>query len=395
MVNIGMKKLEATKYLVNRILRNYSLCDFCIGRLISKELCLKPSRVLGKRFTSNEKKSVVKKCFICKNIFEKMDQVMKQIIENSSKYQFSTFLIGSILKPSISDNDDIIRSKFKIKGVINVKNQINYEIGKKFARQTKSKLDTNNPDLTLKINFKDDSCKIYSKPLFIYGRYTKGRRNFPQKQMSCKNCQGSGCISCDFHGLENFNSVEGQIAKFVIKKFHSKQVKINWIGGEDKTSLISGKGRPFFVKIFDPHIRKLRIKKENVLDGIKLHDLRQIQSQPIDSVPFRSKVIISVKSEQPLEDNLLKKLLTIKNIPLEIHNQGERTVKKSIYDIKYKKSNPNSLKISMLVDGGVPIKSFIENSNVQPNLTTLLKNRCTCVQFDFKEIDIMSSSSKN
>ena len=49
----------------------------------------------------------------------------------------------------------------------------------------------------------------------------------------------------------------------------------------------------------------------------------------------------------------------------------------------------------MLVDGGVPIKSFIENSNVQPNLTTLLKNRCTCVQFDFKEIDIMSSSSKN
>ena len=122
----------------------------------------------------------------------------------------------------------------------------------------------------------------------------------------------------------------------VIKKFNSKQVKINWIGGEDKTSLISGKGRPFFVKIFDPHVRKLRIKKQNVLDGIKLHDLRQIQNQPIDSVPFRSKVIISVKSEQPLEDGLLKKLLTIKNAPLEIHNQDERIVQKSIYDIKYK-----------------------------------------------------------
>ena len=395
MLNIDMKKLVSTQNLVDRILRNYSLCDFCIGRLISKELCLKPSRSLGKRFTSNRKKLTLKKCFICKNTFEKLDKVVEQMIDNSSTYQFSTFLIGSILKPSISDNDDVVRSKFKIKGAINVKNQINYELGKKFARQTKSKHNTNNPDLTFKINFKNDSCKIHSKPVFMYGRYTKGKRNFPQKQESCKNCQGKGCITCDFHGLENFNSVEGQIAKFVIKKFNSKQVKINWIGGEDKTSLISGKGRPFFVKIFDPHVRKLRIKKQNVLDGIKLHDLRQIQNQPIDSVPFRSKVIISVKSEQPLEDGLLKKLLTIKNAPLEIHNQDERIVQKSIYDIKYKKTNSKYLKISMSVDGGVPIKSFIENSNVQPNLTKLLQNRCTCVHFDFKDIDIMSSSCKN
>ena len=40
----------------------------------------------------------------------------------------------------------------------------------------------------------------------------------------------------------------------------------------------------------------------------------------------------------------------------------------------------------MFVDGGVPIRSFIENSSVQPNLTELLQNRCTCVQFDFKQI---------
>ncbi len=390
-----MKQCESVQKLVGRILRNYYLCDFCIGRLISKELCLKPSKSLGKRFTSNSKKSVVKKCFICKNTFEKLDQVIEHMIENSSTYQFSTFLIGSILKPSISDNDDIIRSKFKIKGVINVKNQINYELGKKFARKAKSKLDTNNPDLTFKIDFKDDSCKIHSRPVFLYGRYTKGKRNFPQKQKSCKNCQGKGCISCNFHGLENFNSVEGQIAKFVIRKFNSKQVKINWIGGEDKVSLISGNGRPFFVKILEPHIRKLQIRKHYVLDGIKLHDLRQIKNQPKDSVPFISKVIISVRSEQPLDNNLLKKLLTVKNTQLEIHNKDKRIVQKSIYDIKYKKTNSKSLKISMSVDGGVPIKSFIENSNVQPNLTKLLQNRCTCVQFDFKEITIMSDSCKN
>ena len=390
-----MKKSRSIQYLVNEILRNYPLCDFCIGRLISKELDLKPSSKLGKKFNSKTKKSESRKCFICKNIFENFDEVITHIIESSSSYQFSTFLIGSILKPSVSDNEDIIRSKFKLKGAVNIKNQINHEIGKKFARKTKSKLDTTNPEITLKINFKDNSCKVHSRSLFMYGRYTKRKRNLPQKQTPCKNCQGKGCFSCDFHGLENFNSVEGQIAKFVNGKFNSKQVKINWIGGEDKASLISGNGRPFFVKISEPHIRRLRIKKQNELNGIKLHDLRQIKNQPIDSVPFRSKVVILVKSELPLQNNLLKKLLIVKNNPLVIKNQGERIVKKSIYDFKYKKLNSNTLKISMVVDGGVPLKSFIENSNVQPNVTELLQNRCTCVQFDFKQIDVMNSSFRN
>ena len=390
-----MKKSKSIQYLVNEILRNYHLCDFCIGRLISNELDLKPSSNLGKKFNSKTKKSELRKCFICKNIFENFDQVVTHMIESSSSYQFSTFLIGSILKPSVSDNEDIIRSKFKLKGAVNIKNQINHEIGKKFARKTKSKLDTTNPEITLKINFKDNSCKIHSRSLFMYGRYTKRKRNLPQKQTPCKNCQGKGCFSCDFHGLENFNSVEGQIAKFVIGKFNSKQVKINWIGGEDKASLISGNGRPFFVKISEPRIRRLRIKKQNELNGIKLHDLRQIKNQPIDSVPFRSKVVILVKSELPLQNNLLKKLLIVKNNPLVIKNQGERIVKKSIYDFKYKKLNSNTLKISMVVDGGVPLKSFIENSNVQPNVTELLQNRCTCVQFDFKQIDVMNSSFRN
>ena len=390
-----MKKSKSIQYLVNEILRNYHLCDFCIGRLISNELDLKPSSNLGKKFNSKTKKSELRKCFICKNIFENFDQVVTHMIESSSSYQFSTFLIGSILKPSISDNEDIIRSKFKLKGAVNIKNQINHEVGKKFARKTKSKLDTTNPEITLKINFKDNSCKIHSRSLFMYGRYTKRKRNLPQKQTPCKNCQGKGCFSCDFHGLENFNSVEGQIAKFVIGKFNSKQVKINWIGGEDKASLISGNGRPFFVKISEPRIRRLRIKKQNELNGIKLHDLRQIKNQPIDSVPFRSKVVVLVKSELPLQNNLLKKLLIVKNNPLVIKNQGERIVKKSIYDFKYKKLNLNTLKISMVVDGGVPLKSFIENSNVQPNLTELLQNRCICVQFDFEQIDVMNSSFRN
>ena len=390
-----MKNQKSTQILVKSILKKYSICNYCLGRLISKKLCLKPSKNLGKKFNIKSTDSDLKKCFICKNIFEKLDQVVAQMIQNSSSYEFQNFLVGSIIKPSISDNDDIIKSKFKIKGILNVKTHINQEISKKFKRQTKSKLDVLNPTITFKINFKDESCQVYSKSLFVYGRYTKKQRNMPQKQTTCKNCQGKGCMICNFHGLENFNSVEGQIAKFLYKKFKSKQVKVNWIGGEDKSSLILGNGRPFFVKIFDPHIRKVRFEKQNSLNGMQLHGLRQILNQPKDSIPFRSRVVILVESKIPLKNNLLKKLHLIKKNPLVINNSDEKIVKKSVYDLKYKKIKPNFLQIIMSVDGGISIKSFVEDSSIQPNLTELLDNECKCMQFDFKQIDMISNINKN
>ena len=390
-----MKNQKSTQILVKLILKKYSICNYCLGRLISKKLCLKPSKNLGKKFNIKSTDSDLKKCFICKNIFEKLDQVVAQMIQNSSSYEFQNFLVGSIIKPSISDNDDIIKSKFKIKGILNVKTHINQEISKKFKRQTKSKLDVLNPTITFKINFKDESCQVYSKSLFVYGRYTKKQRNMPQKQTTCKNCQGKGCMICNFHGLENFNSVEGKIAKFLYKKFKSKQVKVNWIGGEDKSSLILGNGRPFFVKIFDPHIRKVRFEKQNSLNGMQLHGLRQILNQPKDSIPFRSRVVILVESKIPLKNNLLKKLHLIKKNPLVINNSDEKIVKKSVYDLKYKKIKPNSLQIIMSIDGGISIKSFVEDSSIQPNLTELLDNECKCMQFDFKQIDMISNINKN
>ena len=44
----------------------------------------------------------------------------------------------------------------------------------------------------------------------------------------------------------------------------------------------------------------------------------------------------------------------------------------------------------MYADGGLPIKPLIETTNFFPNFTYLLKNKCNCVQFDFKKIDVVS-----
>ncbi len=119
-----------------------------------------------------------------------------------------------MIKPSIIDRDDYIRSKYKLKGIDSVKTDISKELRKSFSRKTKKIIDFLDPDVTFTVNLKDESCQMRSKSIFLSGRYIKTLRGIPQKQNSCENCFGKGCRICNFHGISEFDSIEGIISKF-------------------------------------------------------------------------------------------------------------------------------------------------------------------------------------
>ena len=187
----------------------------------------------------------------------------------------------------------------------------------------------------------------------------------------------------------DFNSSILDLSKFLIKKFDCKKVKINWIGGEEKTSLVLGNGRPFFVKIINPKKRKKIIRRKTKLQGIELLELRKINTQPKDPIFFKSKIDVVMNSDKPIKSRELKNLER-STMPLIIHIDGKKSVTKKIYKINFKKLSSKSFKINFYADGGIPIKSLIQGSTVIPNMTDLLKTKCECVQFDFKKIDVMS-----
>ena len=62
------------------------------------------------------------------------------MLAESKEYDFSTFSVGAIIKPSIIDRDDFIRSKYKLKGIDSIKTDITKELGKLFSRKTKKKI---------------------------------------------------------------------------------------------------------------------------------------------------------------------------------------------------------------------------------------------------------------
>jgi tRNA pseudouridine synthase 10 len=385
-LRIYLTKTDLVISDAKRILKDYNLCDNCLGRLFASKLRVSSHKILGNKIRRILKKSNPKVCYICKNTISKLDVQLNKMLEMSHDYEFSSFLVGAILQPSILDRDDLIRSKFKLKGINSIKGDINREIGKKFGRKTKTHVDYQNPDIVFTLDFKNEECEIKPKPVFLSGRYTKNARSLPQKQKPCQNCKGKGCYMCEFHGISEFDSVEGKIAKFLYEKFGTLQAKMTWIGSEDESSLVLGKGRPFFVKLVNPHKRKMHLDKKIKLGDVTLYGLRVIEKIPPNTVRFKSKVEMEVQTENEIKSSQLRNLRKLEKQPISIYENSGKRSQRRIYDIQYKKKSSNSFSLFMKADGGVPLKRLADGVEVTPSLSSLLENPCKCKVFDFHEI---------
>ena len=122
------------------------------------------------------------------------------------------------------------------------------------------------------------------------------------------------------------------------------------------------------------------------MDTVFLSELRKLPVQPKGSVPFKSEVSITIDTKKPISSSTLKKLSTLKNAKIMNHSKDKKDNLKQIYDVHYKKLGKNRFLLDLFVDGGIPIKSFVQNSDLTPNISELLENPCLCKKLDFKNI---------
>tara|TARA_B100001142_G_scaffold170524_1_gene170117 strand:+ start:128 stop:1273 length:1146 start_codon:yes stop_codon:yes gene_type:complete len=367
----------------NLILKKYDLCDQCLGRLFSKQLGLSSNKLLGRKL---KKDSVFQsKCYVCKNLFCNLDHFLKLMLDSSLNYTFKTYGIGIMIKPSIVDRDDFLRSKYQLKGIDSVKTDITKELIKLFTKKTHKMMDPFDPEITFTLNLKDESCQLRSKSITISGRYLKSKRGYAQKQKSCDNCSGKGCRICNFHGISEFESVEGIISKLIFKKFGGTTAKFTWIGGEDRSSLVLGNGRPFFVKIKNPSKRKSKLSDEE-FNSVSLFNLKLVHESPKKSLTFHSKIKIKISTKLQINSKNLKKLKDLTTYPITVYEKSGKRYEKKIFDLKYKKNSTNLFTIIMSAEGGFPIKRFVIGDDVLPNISSVLDTMCMVQEFDFLDI---------
>ena len=371
--------------ITNQILKKYELCENCLGRLFSKQLHLSSNKLLGKKLRKNT--NSVQKCYICKNLFDNLNHFLKLMLDASSNYSFSSFSVGAMIKPSVIDRDDYIRSKYKLKGIDSVKTDISKELRKLFSRKTKKTVDFLDPDVTFTINLKDESCQIRSKSISFSGRYIKTLRGISQKQKSCENCSGEGCRTCHFHGISEFDSIEGIISQFLFKKFGGSTAKFTWIGGEDKSSLVLGTGRPFFVKIKNPRKRNSKLTSVT-FDFLKITNLKIVPESPKNPLKFKSSIQLKISTEGKIDSKNLKKLKDLQKHPIVVYEKSGKRSEKKIFSVKYKKNSSNAFTLFIKAEGGLPVKRFVNSDDVSPGISQILNTSCICQQFDFLDIQV-------
>jgi len=166
------------------ILKECDLCDNCLGRFFINSTRLSSGKRLGNKIRNSINARAVTKCYICKNLLSNADLYVKMMQNASMGYEFSTFTVGAILKQSIIERDDKLRSKFNLHGVDGIKTAVTRELGKKFVSKTKKRIDHLLADITFTINFRTEQCNVKTKPIFLYGKYIKDKRGLPQKEES-------------------------------------------------------------------------------------------------------------------------------------------------------------------------------------------------------------------
>jgi len=84
----------------------------------------------------------------------------------------------------------------------------------------------------------------------------------------------------------------------------------------------------------------------------------------------------------------MKNLRILLTAPVVVYEKSGKRSEKCISDLKYKKTSKNSFTLFIKAEGGLPVKRFVDGDDVTPGIRQIINDKCTCITFDFLEIDL-------
>ncbi len=360
------------------ISKTYTLCERCLSRQLSLPRSPKKRRSA----------SGAEQCHICGGLMDRMGDLLSLILDSLKEYQFKSFLIGAILPSQMLEREDELRARFKVRGRESIKSDLTRELGKLLGSATGAHVEYLRPDVNINLDLTKTEITVRSRPIFLFGRYTKNTRGIQQKQERCSHCAGRGCGECGNTGLSGFDSVEGIIVRNLVEHLGCDSAKFAWVGGEDKDSLVLNEGRPFFVKIINPRKRVTDPKKLDSDDDVKVRFIRVVEQFPEQPPRFRVRSKLTIECDRSIDDAALAKLRDLSNTSVRFVGKRNREVSKNIHELAAKISE-NILEVSMLADGGLTIKQFVGGDGIEPSISQLLGCKATCKYFDVLDVQLL------
>src|SRR5918994_3780211 len=222
----------------------------------------------------------------------KLETINNALVSKASDgYEFRTFQIGVTLPSSYVEREDNIRSRLRVKGENSIKNQFLSNLRHMFKYALNKEMDYISPDLRINLVINEDNeffFNIIPTPVVLACKYLKKRRGLPQKRTGLTIPKGH-LVEGNSHRDESY-SLEEAVSEYLTQITSGVKVKFSWIGGEDKESLVLGKGRPFFAEIIKPKRRIIVEHNVSLNDkGIELFVLNASKNLPQYPMKYVSK----------------------------------------------------------------------------------------------------------
>jgi tRNA pseudouridine synthase 10 len=328
-------------------------------------------------------------CYICEGMSSNLAGITKKIISGLNRFEFRTFSVGLVLPHGVQEREDTLRSELKIRGGETIKSEVAGRLADevvKSMRGAKRKVDRLHPDATVLVDIAADSVVVTSKPLFLYGTYTKPR-GVAQRRLFCEECNGRGCESCKGTGYSASPSVEGAVSKRLGALLGSSKFKFTWFGSEDQDSLVFPPGRPMVIESKNPLRRRApkSLQLKTGKGGMTVSGLRPV-SKKFEHPAFTFMTRAVIQAERRVAEADVKRLQKeMRNALVQYRNNKGRLVDKKIYFVKAK-ARGKKITADIKLDGGLPVKRLVSGEAVSPSFSESMKMPLRCERFDIMRV---------
>ncbi len=329
------------------------------------------------------------KCCLCGGIFDKIDEIAKNVVKELENYEYNTFHLGAKLPEWMENKEIELWEEIGAEFSESLRNELTRVVGKKVQEIVGKEVDLKNPDIVVILNLERNVIECLVRSLYIYGKYNK-YKEMPQARWICRYCQGVGCRRCDWKGKLYDESVQDCIGEILTDAFEAEDTRFHGAGREDIDALCTG-WREFVIELINPIKRHADLKElekkinEENKGKVEVKDLEFVNKDKVREIKEkrskkRYKVIIDVIGKldeekiNKLKSLVGKEIIISQRTPKRVeHRRSDKVRKRKVKILSYEVAG-NELTIEVEADAGTYIKEFVsgDNGRTKPSLASLL-----------------------
>ncbi|NYT02314.1 MAG: tRNA pseudouridine(54/55) synthase Pus10 [Methanosarcinales archaeon] len=405
MLSTGLSNLERGRSVKTVLAMAADLTRGPEGRTVQEDLApaFRPARLrLGQK--GDDDQDV--RCWVCLGQMDpaNLDELARMSASALEDLEYDSFLVGTIMSGLLAENEELLLAEGGSMHAEPFKSELNREVGKRVSLLTGKPVDFKNPDVTVHLNLYEKKVELQVSSLYIYGRYLKLERGFPQTRWPCRECKGKGCERCHQTGKMYQESVDELIRGPVMEATGATDTVFHGAGREDIDARMLGTGRPFVVEAVHPLRRMIDLAalqeeiKQSASPKVEVLDLSITTRPKVEELKegaFPKTYSAVIELDEPATEEKLKLALdqlvgsVEQRTPTRVsHRRADKVRHRVVHSAELNEVGEKSARITVRCEGGLYVKELVsgDDGRTKPSLAETLGSGAKVVELDVTDV---------